>query len=155
MNQEAWRARGLAGLNVLKGHELVDTSRLAAIGYCFGGSTVLQLAFSGADLDGVVSFHGALTPPEADVKGLKTKILVCHGAADSFIPDDAVIKFRTGLDQAGADYQIVYYGGARHSFTNPDADAAGVEGLKYNKAADERSWAAMQRFFDEVFGKTK
>jgi dienelactone hydrolase len=155
MNQEAWRARGLAGLNILKGHELVDTSRLAAIGYCFGGSTVLQLAFSGADLDGVVSFHGALTPPEADVKSLKTKILVCHGAADSFIPDDAVIKFRTGLDQAGADYQIVYYGGARHSFTNPDADAAGVEGLKYNKAADERSWAAMQRFFDEVFGKTK
>lgn len=155
MNQQAWRARGLAGLNVLKGHELVDPSRLAAIGYCFGGSTVLQLAFSGADLDGVVSFHGALTPPETDVKDLKTKILVCHGAADSFIPDEAVIKFRTGLDQAGADYQIVYYGGARHSFTNPDADAAGVEGLKYNKAADERSWAAMQRLFDEVFGQTK
>jgi dienelactone hydrolase len=155
MNQQAWRARGLAGLNVLKGHKLVDPSGLAAIGYCFGGSTVLQLAFSGADLDGVVSFHGALTPPEADVKNLKTKVLICHGAADSFIPDDAVIKFRTGLDQAGADYQIIYYGGARHSFTNPDADAAGVEGLKYNKAADERSWAAMQRFFDEVFGKTK
>lgn len=150
-NQETWRGRGLAGLDLLKGHDLVDATKLAAIGYCFGGSTALQIAFSGADLDGVVSFHGALMPPDAgEGDKIRARFLICHGAADSFIPDEAVKAFRDGLDGAKADYQIVYYGGARHSFTNPDADSKGIDGLRYNKAADERSWAAMQTFFDEV-----
>jgi dienelactone hydrolase len=151
-NVKDWRERGLAGLKVLQGHELVDANRLAAIGYCFGGSTVLQLAYSGADLDGVVSFHGALSPAEPEAKGkIKAKVLVCHGAADTFIPDDAVLKFRSSLDAAGADYQIVYYSGARHSFTNPDADAKGIDGLKYDKTADQRSWRHMRDLFAEIF----
>lgn len=152
-NTDRWRARALAGLDVLKGHGRVDPERLAAIGYCFGGSTVLQLACAGAGLDGVVSFHGGMIPPEAvPSDGISTHILICQGGADAFVSDESIASFRAALEKVGADYEINYYGGARHSFTNPDADSKGIENLKYNAVADRRSWRDMQQLFTELFG---
>lgn len=153
-NQDAWRERALAGLAVLREQELVDPERLAAIGYCFGGSTALQIAFSGADVDGVVSFHGALPiPTDAQAAQTKAAILVCHGASDPFIPADVLQQFRDKVSTGGVDWRMIYYGGALHSFTNPDAGAAGVDGLRYNADADRRSWDDMQVFFREVFAE--
>ncbi len=155
-NVKTWQGRALAGLKVLQDHELTDAKRLAAIGYCFGGSTVLQLAHAGAPVQGVVSFHGSLPVPDDDqAKTAKAKIMICHGAADSFIDEDTIKKVRAAYEKAGVDYQMIYYGGAQHSFTVPDADKRGVNGLKYNAAADRRSWADMRGLFDELFGKTK
>lgn len=151
-NVEAWRARAHTGLEVLKAQEGVDPARLAAIGYCFGGATVLQLAYAGEDLAGVVSFHGSLpVASEEDGKRIQCPILVCHGASDAFIPDDRIAQFRNALEAAKADWQMAVYGGAVHSFTNPDADRMGVAGVKYDEDADRRSWADMQQFLDEVF----
>lgn len=151
-NQAAWRERGLAGLKQLAGHPLVDTDRMAAIGYCFGGSTVLQLNYAGADLKGVVSFHGALAPAEEGAGDrIQGSFLICHGADDAFIPDTAVQAFREALDREGADYQIIYYSDAQHSFTSPEAAERNLENIDYNQAADERSWRHMQSFFSEIF----
>ena len=94
--------------------------------------------------------------PEADqVKNIKAKILICHGALDSFIPEKTIQQVRSALDNGKVDYEMIYYGGAVHSFTVPDADKHGIEGMAYNAAADRRSWAAMQMLFREVFGKSK
>ena len=132
----------------------MDPEYTAAVGYCFGGATVMQMAYAGADLDGVVSFHGSLPPAtEAQQKNIKTKVLVAHGEDDSFIPPERIVAFKQGLDAAGADWQMVIYGGARHGFTNPGADAYGIDGVKYDEKADERSWALMQSFLDEVFSE--
>jgi dienelactone hydrolase len=154
MNQEEWLARANAGLKILREHPLVDGKKLGGIGYCFGGSTVLALANSGADIAAVVSFHGALPiPEEANAKKIKTKILICHGAADSFIKEDTVQKMRGVYDKNGVDYQMVYYGGAVHSFTVPGADSKELPGIRYDANADRRSWAAMRSLFDETFKK--
>jgi len=151
-NVEAWQRRALLGLDILKQHELVDADYLAAIGYCFGGATVMQMAYAGADLDGVASFHGSLPPAtEAQKKNIKAKVLVAHGEADSFIPPERIVAFKQALDAAGADWEMVTYGGARHAFTNPNAEKYGMEGLKYDERADERSWALLQSFLDEIF----
>ena len=153
-NIKAWQERGLAGLKILQGHALVDAKRIAAIGYCFGGATAMQLAYTGADLAGAVSFHGSLPEPPKEAAGkIKAKILICHGAADSFIPAEQIQKCQRGLEEAKADWQMVFYSGARHSFTNPAADQAGIEGLHYDKSADARSWQHMQDFFKEIFSK--
>jgi dienelactone hydrolase len=149
-NVDEWRRRAEAGLKVLQEHQLADRGRTAAIGYCFGGSTVLQLAYGGAPLKGVVSFHGSLPAPPAGQE-VRPKILVCHGAEDSFIPDEQIKSFQEGLRRARADWQMVYYGGARHSFTNPDAGKAGIDGLRYDKDADRRSWAHLGVFLRELF----
>jgi dienelactone hydrolase len=132
----------------------VDTSKLAAIGYCFGGATVMEMAYAGADLKGVVSFHGSLPPatPEQQ-KHIKAKILANHGSADSFEPPERVQAFEQSLDAAGADWELAIYGGARHGFTNPEAAKHGIENVQYNAEADRRSWALMQTFFDEIFAK--
>ena len=152
MNQKEWLARANAGLQILRDHPLVEGKSLAAIGYCFGGSTALQLANSGADIKAAVSFHGALPiPTEDDAKGIKAKILICHGAADSFIKEDTILKMRGVYDKAGVDYQMIYFGGAVHSFTVPDADPKKLAGIRYDPAADRRSWAAMRALFNEVF----
>lgn len=151
-NVDAWQSRAEAGLDVLRSNELVDRQRIAAIGYCFGGSTVLQMALSGADLRGVASFHGALpeaTPEQAEQ--VQAKMLICHGAADGFVPEEAIDKFRATLEAADVDYMLVYYGGARHSFTVPTADEHGIDGLAYQAEADRRSWQQLQLFFDEIF----
>lgn len=153
-NQAAWQQRALAGLEALKSNDKVDTERLAAIGYCFGGATVMQLAYAGADLDGVVSFHGALPVATAEQrKNIKPSILVAHGERDSHVPPERVAAFKEALEAAGADYEFVTYGGAEHSFTNPDAGSSGVPGLKYDAKADARSWATMQDFLTEVFAR--
>jgi len=152
-NVRNWQRRAELGLGILRQQERVDGKRIAAIGYCFGGATVLQLAYSGAGVKGVVSFHGSLPAPEADQgKNIQAKILVCHGADDSFVPKAKIEKFREGLVAAKADWQFISYGGARHSFTNPDADKAGIDGLRYNESADKRSWSHMRGFLQELFG---
>ena len=151
-NVENWQKRALAGLEVLKNHELVDKDRLAAIGYCFGGSTVLQLAFSGAPIKGVVTFHGGLfVPTEEQLKRTTASILVCHGAADAFIPEETARAFREALEKGKVDYMMVYYGGARHSFTVRGADRRGIENIAYNRNADRRSLQHMRAFFRELF----
>ena len=150
-NVEQWRDRAEKGLELLKANEHVDAERLAAIGYCFGGATVMQLAYAGADVDGVVSFHGSLPPaPDEALDAIDTHILVAHGSQDGFIPAERVAQFQAQLDKAGADWQMIVYSGARHGFTNPGAGAYGLDGLRYDADADRRSWAAMKRFFDEV-----
>jgi dienelactone hydrolase len=151
-NAGVWRGRAQAALKVLQDHEAVDASKLAAIGYCFGGSTVMQLAYTGADVKAVVSFHGGLQAPDStQAKAIKSKVLICHGAIDSFIPDATMQSVRKAFDDAKVDYEMVYYGGATHSFTVPDAAKAGVPGLAYNEAADRRSWRDMRDLFNEVF----
>jgi dienelactone hydrolase len=146
------RERASAGLELLRRQPQVDPKKIAAVGYCFGGTTVLELAFSGADLAGVVSFHGGLTVPKPEDEGrLKARILVCHGADDGFISAEAIAAFQDAMRKAAADWQMIFYGGAVHSFTNPGADKAGLKGIAYNRKADERSWAHMQVFFGEVF----
>ena len=153
-NVAAWRRRATAGLEILRDHQLVDRNRLAAIGYCFGGATVLQLAYADVGLAGVVSFHGAVPAAKTEeAANVSTRILVCHGADDGFVSDAQISAFRAPLDEADVDYQLVYYGGARHSFTNPDADRRNIPGLRYDARADARSWQLMQSFLAECFSK--
>ncbi len=147
-----FRRRARVALDKLASLPQVDGSRLAAIGYCMGGSFVLELARDGAPLKGVVSFHGALETQRPAVAGqVRAKILVCHGAEDPFVPPAQVNAFAEEMTKAGVDWQLISYGGTVHSFTNPDAGNAGVQGLAYNKLSDERSWKAMRMFFDEIF----
>lgn len=155
MNQKEWLARANAGLKILRDNPLVEGKNLATIGYCFGGSTALALANSGADIKAAVSFHGALPIPGDDLKGVKAKILICHGAADSFIKEDTILKVRGAYDKGGVDYQMIYYGGAVHSFTVAEADSKKLDGIRYDAAADRRSWAAMRTLFNEVFESKK
>jgi len=153
-NAQAWQRRALAGLDALKASDKVDGERLAAIGYCFGGSTVMQLAYAGADLDGVVSFHGALPPADAVAQQrIKPSVLIAHGAKDPLVPPERVAAFTAALDAAGADWELATYAGAEHAFTNPAADSFGIPGIKYDAKADARSWALMQDFLREVFAR--
>lgn len=153
-NVEEWRKRAVAGLDVLKSQPECDKTKLAAIGYCFGGSTALELAYAGADLKAVVTFHAALPPlTEAEAKQIKPAIIVCNGADDKFIPAAAIKAFRDALDKAGVKYEFVSYPGALHSFTVPDADKRNIPGMKYDKAADEDSWKRMVKLFADKFGK--
>ncbi|MFO8084697.1 MAG: dienelactone hydrolase family protein [Desulfobacterales bacterium] len=148
------RKRALAGLNVLKNSDRVDVSRIAAVGYCFGGTTVLELAYSGADLAGVVSFHGGLTAAKTeDYDRIKAKFLILHGAEDNFISHDQIRAFHEGMRQSGADWQMIYFGGAVHSFTNPSADKADMQGIAYDQTADKRSWNYMTLFLGEIFSR--
>lgn len=150
------RTRAKAGLDVLAQHERVDPKRIAAMGYCFGGTTVLQLAFSGADIAGVVSFHGNPAPPaDHELLDIKAKILVCHGASDAFTPAKQIAAFKDAMTRGRIDWQMIYYGGAVHSFTNRDSGKAGIKGVAYNKPADRRSWQHMRSFFSELFSEHK
>jgi dienelactone hydrolase len=146
------RRRALAGLEQVKEFPFVDTNRIAAIGYCFGGGVVLEMARSGADLKGVVSFHGNLdTPNPEDTKSIKAKILVLHGADDPIVPMAQVLAFEKEMRAAKADWQLNIYGNAVHSFTNPDSGNDPSKGVAYNKQADQRSWDAMKLFLKEIF----
>lgn len=146
------RARANAGLQILKTEPNVDTTKIAAIGYCFGGKTVLELARSGAPIAGVVSFHGTLaTPNPEDARNIKCKVLVCHGGIDPNVPPDQVKAFEDEMAAANVDWQVIAYGGAVHSFTNPEAGNDPTKGAAYNERADKRSWQAMQSFFAEIF----
>ncbi|MGB8658591.1 MAG: dienelactone hydrolase family protein [Candidatus Zixiibacteriota bacterium] len=153
-DRQLMRSRAKAGLDVLMKQPLVDGKRVAAIGYCFGGGTALELARSGVDIAGVVSFHGNLdTPHPEDAKNIKAKVLVLHGANDPFVPQKDITAFEDEMRQAGVDWQLVIYGGAVHGFTNPDSGNDPSTGLAYNEKADKRSWEAMRSFFGELFGQ--
>ena len=146
------RARVNAGLAALKKNELVDAKHIAAIGYCFGGTAAIELARSGADVQGVVSFHGGLdSPAPADGKNIKCKILACHGADDPFVKAEDLAAFEKEMREANVDWQLIKYGGAVHSFTQPLAGNDNSKGAAYNERADKRSWAAMKTFLESIF----
>jgi len=146
-------ARFNAALDLLKRDPRVDPARTAAIGYCFGGGVVLNMARSGADLAAVVSLHGSLgTKTPAEPGKVKARVLVLAGGADPFVPPEQVEAFRKEMQTAGARFEVVMYPGAKHGFTNPDAGKYGMPQLAYDAAADRQSWAAMLKLFHEVFG---
>ena len=150
---ERWRARAEAARHALAQQDGVDLARMAAIGHCFGGTTVLELARSGAPLLAVVSFHGGLSSPRPDdAANIKGKVLVCHGAADVLVPMTQLHGFTEAMTKTTVDWQVQIYGGAAHAFTNPGADDPAHPESGYHPAADKRSWRAMLRLFDEVFG---
>src|SRR5271154_1059899 len=150
-DRQLLRARVNAGLDVLKKNEFVDTQRVAAIGYCFGGTTVIELARSGADIAGVVSFHGGLDSPNPDDgKNIKCKVLALAGADDPFQNPSDLTAFENEMRGAKVDWQIVFYGGAVHAFTQPNPGFVNAR-AKYNEKADKRSWEAMKTFFAEIF----
>jgi len=148
--------RARAGLDQLLASKLVDPQRVAAIGYCFGGAVSQALAYSGAPLAGIVSFHGSLIPATAgEAAANKAKFLICHGALDPLIKPEELAAFTKAMNDGKFDYQFVSYAGAVHAFTNPQADniakATGMVGeIGYNAAADRRSWAHMRAFFAEI-----
>jgi dienelactone hydrolase len=154
-NAENAKQRFVAAMEVLKKHKSVDPERIAAIGYCFGGAVVLEIAREGLDLDGVVSFHGSLgTKSPAKPGVVKAKVLVAHGAADSFVSPQELSGFEQEMKNAKVDYRLIQYPDAKHSFTNPAADdmakTAKID-IAYNAEADKKSWEDMKAFFGEIF----
>jgi dienelactone hydrolase len=156
-NMAGAKARFTAALDLLRKHGTVDASRIAAIGYCFGGGVVLHMARFGVDLKGVASFHGSYgTQTPAEKGKVKAAVLVCHGAADQFSTAEQVEGLKKEMQNAGVDLQFISYPDAGHSFTNPEADESGKKfniPLAYNKAADEKSWTDLQTFFKKIFAK--
>jgi dienelactone hydrolase len=156
-NMQGMKARFVAAMDFLKKSKGVDASRIAAIGYCFGGGVVLNMATSGADLKGVVSFHAGLGSVLPAEKGkVRAKILVCNGAADKFNTEETIKSFKAGLHSAKANFRFVNYPDAVHSFTNPAATEIGKKfnmPVAYNEKADKQSWADMQMFFKKVLSK--
>jgi len=153
-NPQMAKVRFDAALAKLKTYPQVDTNRIAAIGYCFGGSMVLNAAKMGAPLVGVVSFHGGLAGVTPDKATLKAKVLVCHGGADNFESPEEIATFKKQMDSVGADYTFKVYEGATHAFTNPEATEKGKKfnmPISYNAAADTASWNDMKAFFGRIF----
>lgn len=150
-NRELLLARLKTAYDVCKALEVVDASRIATIGFCFGGLCALDLARSGTDIKGAVSFHGALGKPNDNmVKKIKSKILVLHGYDDPMVPPSQVENFASEMTEAQADWQIHMYGHTLHAFTNPNANDPNF-GTVYNATADQRSWLAMKNFLAEIF----
>jgi dienelactone hydrolase len=140
-----------AALEQLKRDPHVDPTRIAAIGYCFGGAVVLNMARAGADLGAVVSFHGMLaTSTPAQLGKVKARVLVLAGGADPFVPPEQVEAFKKEMEVARARAEVVVYPGTKHGFTNPEAGSYGMDALAYNAEADRESWAAMLKLFREV-----
>jgi dienelactone hydrolase len=156
-NKAIGETRFNAALDFVKQQPGVDPTRIAAIGYCFGGGVVLHMARSGADLKGVVSYHGSLaTDTPAKLGAVKARVLVFNGDEDKMIPPEQVAAFKKEMTAAGASYRYVGYPGVKHSFTNPDADAYAKKfelPLAYDKKADEDSWAQTVKFLKEIFAK--
>ena len=154
-NAKLAKARFDAALGLLKKEKTVDANNIAAVGYCFGGSVVLNMARMGEDLKGVASFHGGLgTASPAQPGMVKARIISFSGDADPSIGPDKVAAFRKEMDAAGADYRVVTYPGAKHAFTNPDADVMGKKfnlPIAYDAAADKDSWEQATAFLREVF----
>ena len=151
-DRKLMRLRILAALDELKKQKTVDPSRIGVMGYCFGGTVALELARAGADVKGVITFHGGLdTPTPQDAKNIKGKVLVLHGADDPFVRPEQVKAFEDEMRAGGVDWELVKYSKAVHSFTIPDAGGDNSKGAAYNAEADKRSWRAMQDFWDEIF----
>jgi dienelactone hydrolase len=151
-DRQLMRSRAVVSLDQLKDHPLTDPDHVAAIGYCFGGGAALELARSGADVSGVVSFHGNLdTPNPDDARNMQAKVLVLHGADDPFVPKESIEAFHNEMRNAEVDWQMVYYSGAVHSFSNPASGSDPSRGAAYNEVADKRSYRAMLDFFNEIF----
>jgi dienelactone hydrolase len=145
-----------AGLDVLRKQPYVDGDKLAAIGFCFGGTTVLQLAYSGVPLKAVVTFHaGLVVPDEKQAAAIRTPIVILHGDEDPFNKPETVDGVRKALDAAKVDWYLVSYGNAVHAFSNPGSDSYKIPGIAYNEKAARRSWEEMQRFFNERFSTGK
>jgi dienelactone hydrolase len=146
-----------AAMHVLKNHPTVDPDHIAAIGYCFGGGIVLEMARQGLDLDAVVSFHGSLVTDNPATPGsVKARILVCHGEADEFTKPEQLKAFLSKMKNAGVDFKFISYPDAKHSFTNPAADIYAEKfgiPVGYNPEADHKSWQDMKDFLKETFGK--
>jgi len=156
-NPNVAQARFAAAVDLLKARDETDGTRIAAIGYCFGGAVALQMARLGAELAAVASFHGTLSPqgPPASSGVFKAKALVLHGADDPLVPREQLEAFKREMDAAGVDYRIVEYAGATHAFTNPTATERGKQTglpLAYDEAADTQSWAELLTFLSELFG---
>jgi dienelactone hydrolase len=150
---ETIRARAAEALKVLTSQSQTDAGKLAAIGFCFGGTTALELARSGAELSAVVGFHSGLgTTRPQDAANIKAKVLVCIGADDPIVPPEQRAAFEKEMTDAKVDWRMNLYGGAGHSFTNPGAGALGRPGFDYHAPTDRRSWRAMIDLFDEAFG---
>jgi|SRR5208283_407243 len=156
-NFDTAKARFLSGIDLLKKQPTVDADRIAAIGYCFGGGVVLNMARQGVDLKGAVSFHGSLAAVKPAEPGMvKAKIRVYTGADDKFVPAEAVAAFKKEMTDAKVDFKVVSYPGAVHAFTNPEATQLGKKfnlPLAYNAKADKESWEEMKKFFDIIFKK--
>ncbi len=153
-NRPLLRERVNAAFKELAGHKTVDKNKIAAIGFCFGGTTALELARSGAEIKGVVSFHGNLdTPSPADAKNIKGRVLILHGADDPYVPPAQVAAFEKEMKDAKVNYQLEKYPGAVHAFTNPEAGTDNSKGAAYNAAADDKSQVAMKQFFNQIFKK--
>ncbi|MGJ8633660.1 MAG: dienelactone hydrolase family protein [Luteolibacter sp.] len=156
-DRKLYRGRMLAGLEVLKSDERTGDGNIAAIGYCFGGTGVLELARAGTDLAGVVSFHGGLGAAEgmeAQKDGMTAKVLCLHGAIDPHVPESEVAAFQAEMNDAVADWQFISFSGAVHAFTQKMAGDDISKGVAYDAKADERSWEYMQQFFAEIFGQS-
>lgn len=151
-DRAALRDRMLAIVDVARAQDGVDPAKIAAIGYCFGGLCVLDLARSGVDIAGVASFHGLFDAPDLPPQKIRAKVVAYHGWDDPMVPPEAVVGLAKELTDAGADWQIHGYGHVGHAFTNPHADKIGFDGVAYNKAATRRSWAALNDYLDELFG---
>jgi dienelactone hydrolase len=148
--------RLITALHILQKQKMVNSSKIAAIGYCFGGGMVLHLARIGTDIDSVVSFHGSLvTQMPAKKDAVKARILVFNGEDDPFVPTEQVDTFKQEMQNAGAKFEFISYPNVKHSFTNPQADEFAekfnMPALEYNQHADEDSWMRMQAFFDQIF----
>jgi dienelactone hydrolase len=149
-DRAALRDRLLAILNVVRGREHVDASKIAVIGYCFGGQCALDVARSGADVAGVAAFHGLFDPCGLPAQPIKAKVAAYHGWDDPMVPPEAVVALGQELTAAGADWQIHAYGHVGHGFTNPRAHEIGIEGVFYHEAAARRSWASLENFLAEI-----
>lgn len=148
------RERVAAGLAILKKQTGVDSQRIAAMGFCFGGTAVLELAYGGAAISGIVTFHaGIISPKPEELGAIKTKLLILHGADDPFVPADSIARFQECLRKARADWQMVYFGNAVHAFTNPSNGSDNSKGLAYNPPAARRSWEYARIFLREIFNE--
>lgn len=146
----AWVGRLTSGLDALRALDGVDGDRVGAVGFCVGGTAVLELACAGADLKAAVTFHGGLQLSDINaVTALTHSLLICTGGADPLVPGEAVAALQQGLQASAADWQVVVYGNAKHAFTDPDIDSVAVPVAGYDRHADQRSWAAMQALFAE------
>ena len=155
-DRKLFRKRLNLGLGQMMAQTGIPSKKIAAIGYCFGGTGVLELARSGADVAGVVSFHGGLDSTNAeDGKKIKCKILICHGEADPFVPAEGIAAMTKEFNEANVDWQMISYSNTVHSFTQPMAGDDPSKGFAYNEKADKRSWKHMRVFFNEVLGATK